>query len=770
MIVDARSPPLDPGLFVTESASQRDRGPDADASASQTFEWRSHAGRLAPLIDGVEYFAAVRRAMTRAQREILILGWELHSEIDLLRGEEAERARAEEDWPVRLADLLEALVEARPELEIRLLIWEGASLFALERQFLPRMKRPWDQHPRIRLAWDRDTPPLGSHHQKMVVIDDRVAFVGGMDLTQSRWDAHVHRVEDDRRRKPGLLPFFGDPYHDAMLAVDDEAAATVGRWARERWRRATGERLDPPDGPVDEGGESDPWPGSVEALLTDEVVSLALTQPDFGGRPEKRQCERAFLAQIGAAERSIYIETQYLAAGGVVDALCERLQDADGPEVVLVLPFGCPGTLQSLAMDTRRDDLLARLREADRHGRFGAYWPTLAGGSTEDVFDHSVYVHAKVMVVDDRLLRIGSANLNERSMGLDTELDAFVEVEEDDAREAIASFRRRSISFLLDVPPEQIERSEAEEGGLLGAIEALRGGECTLHPFEHEAPDPAGRRVLDIELADPSRPLDAIHVQAVLEAMAETTGLGPRLRAVLNEVVGLFRRAPGVLGLLACLSVIAALLAFTPLRDQLERSFAVELIGFADDGAVGLLAAFAAFVLLGSVGFPIAVLIAASGAVIGSWWAAVFAFAGVLGASPAGFLLGRRLPDLFSGDFVERRLDRVRRAVENRVVLAIAGLRNVPIAPFTIVNALIGLSGVSWGAYLVGTAIGMLPGTILLSVFGDQLGDLLRDPSPRTIARALAVGVVIVGTSVFSQRWLDGLGEGEAGDRDEAGD
>ena len=755
---------------MTGSSSPRDRGPAADASAPQIFEWRAHADRLAPLIDGVEYFAAIRRAMARAQRQILVLGWELHSEIDLLRGEEADRARAEEDWPVRLADLLEALVEARPELEIRLLVWEGASLFALERQFLPRMKRPWDQHPRIRLVWDRDTPPLGSHHQKMVVIDDRVAFVGGMDLTQSRWDAHVHRVDDDRRRKPGLLPYFGDPYHDAMLAVDDEAAATLGGWARERWRRATDERLDLPDVPAEQGDASDPWPESVEPLLTDQAVALALTQPDFGGRPEKRQCEQAFLAQIGAAKRSIYIETQYLAAGGVVDALCERLREPDGPEVVLVLPFGCPGTLQSLAMDTRRDDLLARLREADRHGRFGAYWPTLAGGLREDVFDHSVYVHAKVMIVDDRLLRIGSANLNERSMGVDTELDAFVEVEEDEAREAIARFRRRSVSYLLDVAPERIEEAESEEGGLLAAIESLRGGERSLHPFEHEAPDPAGRRMLDIELADPSRPLDEIHVQRVLEAMAETTGLGPRLRAVLNEVAGVFRRASGLFVLLACVLAVGALLVFTPLRDQLDRSFAVELIDSADDGGVGSLAAFAAFVLLGSAGFPIAVLIAASGAVIGSWWAAVFAFAGVLGASPAGFFLGRRLPDLFSGDFVEKRLDRVRRAVEGRAVLAIAGLRNVPIAPFTIVNALIGLSGVSWGAYLVGTAIGMLPGTILLSVFGEQLGDLLRDPSPRAIARALAVGAVIVGTSVFSQRWLDGLGEEEAGDRDEAGD
>lgn len=737
----------------------------ADESDGEVFEWRAATGRLAPLIDGVEYFPAVRRAMAAAQRQILILGWELHSEIDLVRGDEAAQIKEREDLPIRLADLLEALVEARPELEVHLLVWEGASLFALERQFVPRMKRPWDRHPRIRLVWDRDTPALGSHHQKLVVVDDRVAFAGGMDLTQSRWDSHDHRVDDERRRKPGLLPFHGNPYHDAMVAFDGEAAAILGDWCRERWRRATGEPLDPPKIEARDSGEDDPWPEDVEPLLRDQTVSIVLTQPDFGGRPEKRQCEQAFLAQIRDAERLIYIETQYLAVDGIVAALCDRLREPDGPEVVLVLPFGCPGLLQSASMDTRRDSLLAELRDADEGGRFGVYWPALAAGSTEDPFDHSVYVHAKVMVIDDRLIRIGSANLNNRSMGLDTELDVVVEVDGPADREQVARFRRRLMSPLHGVDAEAIAEAEAERGSVVAAIESLRSGDSSLHPFEHSAPDAASNIALDIELADPSRPLDDVDVQTVVEKMAEQTELGPKMRSVGNEVIGVFRRSLGPILGLAALLVLAALFAFTPLRQVIDRESLIGTLRSLQEGPVGLLGVLGAFILLGSIGFPITVLIAAVGALIDAWWAAPLAIVGVLGASLAGFFVGNRLPWMASEKLAEGRLERIRNALENNAVLAIAALRNVPIAPFTVVNAALGLTGVGWAPYLLGTAIGMLPGTVLLSVFGRQIGDLLRDPTPLAIAGVVAAGAALVAFALLSQRLLrhlDGFTDGES--------
>ncbi len=727
-------------------------GAASDASGSASHRWRVHADRVAPLVDGIEYYGAVRSALIKAERQVFIVGWEIHSEVDLLRGEDAERAEEESDWPVRFADLLQAVVEARPELEVRLLIWEGSSMFALERQHLPRMKRPWDKHDRIKFVWDKDTPPLGSQHQKLVVVDDRVAFVGGMDLTKSRWDTHEHRLEDKRRRNPGLIPGYGDPYHDAMLAVDDEAAAKIGAWCRKRWRRATGEEIDAPG--RDEG--EDPWPEGVEPLLTDREVEFALTQPDYAGREELRDVEASFVEQIRGAEKLIFIETQYLASGKLADELCERLREEDGPEVVVILPFGCPGKLQSMAMDTRRDQLFERLREADEHGRFGVYWATLDDRDTELPFEHSVYIHAKVMVIDDRLLRIGSANFNGRSMGLDTELDATVRVGEDesDAIEAIAGFRRRLTGYLLGVEAGEVQRAEEEMGSVLGAIESVRGGKRTLAPFEHCTPEVARSISIEIELADPDRPPSQADAQRALDAFAKSVRKRDKLQKAWSIGVGYVRRLKFAFFGLAVLLLLVALWRVTPLGELADRERMEGLVETIRQSPAGIAGVIGVFIALGSFGFPIVVLVAASGAIFDIGWALTISITGVLGASLAGFAFGRMAPSGMQRRFAEGRTKRVAKLIKGEGVLSVAVIRNMPVAPFAVVNAAFGFTGVRWLDYLAGTLIGMLPGIVLLSAFGRELGKLVTDPTPARLGQAAAVGAGVLVIAFVAQRLI----------------
>ena len=726
-------------------------------------EWSAHAARVAPLVDGVEYYRAVREAMIHARRQILIVGWEIHSEIDLLRGDEARRAKRESGWPVRLADLLRELVEDRPGLRVRLLVWEGASLFALERQHLPRMKRPWDQHERIDLVWDRDTPRMGSHHQKIVAVDDRVAFVGGMDLTKSRWDDHEHRVDEPRRRNPGLLPTYGHPYHDAMLCVDDDAARTLADWCRQRWRRATGETIDPPPDPDADTGD-DPWPGSAEPILTDRTVRFVRTQPDHAGRTEIRTVEESFLEQIRAARKLIYIETQYLASGRVADALRERLEDPDGPEIVLILPFGCPGRIQSLAMDTRRDELLDGLRDADTHGRLGVFWATLDAGDTADVFERSVYIHAKVLVVDDRLLRIGSANLNRRSMGLDTELDACVLLGEDEDTRPIAAFRRSLLAYLLGVQAARVADAEREHGSVLGAIRALQGGRRTLADLDHRAPEAAHGLRPSIDLADPDRPLDDIDADKVMEMVAEQAGLGERVRKACNVLTGLARRHRAPAGLLLLIAGLVALWAFTPLGESLDRERVQTLADRLRDSPAGVAGVLLGFTLLASIGFPVTVLVAAAGATLSVPWALGVCVLGVAGSSLAGFVVGRRVgPSGLSG-----RIGSVAERLRGRGVLAVAIVRNMPVAPYAIVNAAFGVAGVSWRDYLAGTIIGMLPGIVMLAIFGERIGAFLADPTPAGVAAVLAIGAAIIGLALLAQRFLRRVDPAGRTERDDA--
>jgi phospholipase D1/2 len=707
---------------------------------------------MAPLIDGEEYYSAVRSAMMRARHQILIVGWELHSEVALLRGEEADRAAEKDGHPVVLGDLLQRLVEASGDLRVYLLIWSGSALFALEREHLPRMKRPWDRHPRIRLEWASDTPRLASHHQKFVVIDDRVVFLGGMDLTKSRWDSHEHRVDDRRRRNPGLIPSYGGPYHDAMMVCEGEIARTLARLARRRWRDATSETLEEP--PPSNGAS--PWPRGVEGAFQSRPVHLALTSPEHDGREEVRQVRASFLEQIRDARRFLYIETQYLTAADLVEAMCERLAEADGPEIVLVLPYGCPGVVQSMALDHERDRLIGKLRDADPGGRLGVYWPTLAGGDDSEPFETSVYVHAKVLVADDRVLRIGSANMNNRSMGLDTELDGWIEAEPDEQRvmQEIADFRRRSLSYMLGCDAEDVRESENEHASLVAAIEELRGGTRTLHPFEHSAPEYAKAVRLDINLADPDRPLDDLGAERVLDAIASQTDIRAHCRRICNRVIGALRHHKRLGTLFIAVPALLALLALPPVREFVLSADLVSTMEGLRRSPLGLVGVLVALVLLGSIGVPITVLVTAVGAVIGSWIAAPLALLGVAAASAAGFAFGRLVPDRLRKRVLGQRAGALAERLSRNSVLAIAVLRNLPVAPFALVNAALGVSGVPWTPYLVGTTIGMLPGVVLLTFFGQGLMQLVTEPTPASIGKVLAILLGIVAAAIGAQRVL----------------
>ena len=202
----------------------------------------------------------------------------------------------------------------------------------------------------------------------------------------------------------------------------------------------------------------------VEPLLTDVEVAVSRTRPEHGGTSLVHEIELLWLAVVAGARRTLYIETQYFANRRVAEAIAARLQEPDGPEVVVLNPHEAWGWLEEKAMGSARSALLDLVQEADRYGRFRLYVPVTSSR-------RPIYVHAKVTVVDDRLLRIGSSNLNNRSMGLDTECDISIEVHEDSPdREALAAtvlgMRDRLLGEHLDVAPEEVAAAVERAGGL----------------------------------------------------------------------------------------------------------------------------------------------------------------------------------------------------------------------------------------------------------------------------------------------------------------
>ena len=325
------------------------------------------------------------------------------------------------------------------------------------------------------------------------MIDDAVAICGGGDISVDRWDSTAHLDFDPRRLMPGGA--FHAPRHEVMMMVDGPAAGALGELARRRWRRATGEEIPRAGAP-----EADPWPVFVTPHLTEVQVGIARTQPGWRGEPEVREIETLHLQSIARAERSIYLENQYFTSPLIAQALINRLSEPDGPEVVLVSTAHSPSWFDQATMDRMRWTLIERIMDHDVHGRFRAYCPRTSAGL-------GIIVHSKVAVIDDEMLRVGSANLNSRSAGFDTEVDLVVEAQDPAARAAIAAFRAHLVAHHVGASPAALEAAIAEAGGLIAALDQLGSGR--LKPLPRVRLGPLARFIAAFHIGDPISPSDS---------------------------------------------------------------------------------------------------------------------------------------------------------------------------------------------------------------------------------------------------------------------
>jgi phospholipase D1/2 len=418
--------------------------------------WRvERAGRVAALVDVAAYFDTLRTVLLSAERQVFIVGWNLDGRIELSRPPRDDGA------PNRLRELIAHIAGRRPDLTVYILLWDYTILYAAERQFLPSWDFNWATPANVRFILDDHLPIGGSHHQKIVVIDDAVAFVGGLDLTSARWDTPDHEADDPRR-----VDHAGNPegaFHDVQLALDGAAARAVGDLCRERWKTATGETIEAPTSPA-----GAVWPDLLEADWRDVSVGIARTVAPFDGNPGHREILALYKDAIAAAQDSIYLENQYLAAGPIAEALERRLKEADGPEVIIVTQRECSSWIEDQVMGVRRAKILYRLDKADAHGRLRVLTPVIPG-----VADADFTLHAKVSVIDDRMVQVGSANLNNRSMGYDTECDIAIVCDSDDRCMGATAFRNGLIAEHLGCTPGEISKAIAETGSLGAAIDAL---------------------------------------------------------------------------------------------------------------------------------------------------------------------------------------------------------------------------------------------------------------------------------------------------------
>ena len=452
--------------------------------------WRiARADRFAVIVDAADFFRHAKQAMLKAKRSIYLIGWDFDTRIRLEPGNPEARR------PDKLGRFLNALARNNAEIDIRILKWDVGLIASLTRGETPFYILRWMFNSRIHLKLDGAHPAMSAHHMKLLVVDDRVAFCGGIDMTVGRWDTRGHRENDPARRSP--LGFAEDPWHDATSCCSGPAAAALGDLARQRWELATGEALEPAT------VEGDPWPDDLEVEFRDVDIGIARTAPEYGERKQVVEIETATLAIIAAARRSLYVESQYFASRRIAEAIAKRLKEPDGPEVVLINPKEANGWLESKTMDSARVRLMKLVRDADLHNRFRIYHPVNAVGTP-------IYVHAKLMIADDRILKIGSANLNNRSMGYDTECDLILEARDDQRplRDGILAERNALLAEHLGCSAAEVEEGlQRTEGSLIAAIDLLkRPTGRGLRPVPIRDLTAEEKLLAESDLADPERP------------------------------------------------------------------------------------------------------------------------------------------------------------------------------------------------------------------------------------------------------------------------
>ena len=337
------------------------------------------------LVDGAAALPAIARAIADAHSYVHLAGWYFSPSFQL-----EERG----------ASLRELLAETAERVDVRMLAWAGAPLplFHPDRKEVRETFEALAGGTRIRYGLDALERPLHCHHEKLVIVDGELAFVGGIDLTTLQGD-RFDRSDHPARGMHG--------WHDATALLRGPAVADVADHFAIRWREVTGEGLPAAEPPPAAGR----LPVQVVRTVPENVYD-ALPRGDFS-------LLEAYVAALRSAERYIYLESQFLWSPEIVELLREKLRRPPGDEFRMVVLL--PAKPNNGQEDTR-GQIGVLVAADDGAGRFLACTLFQAGAKPP----RSVYVHAKIGIVDDRWLTVGSANLNEHSLFNDSELNVVV--------------------------------------------------------------------------------------------------------------------------------------------------------------------------------------------------------------------------------------------------------------------------------------------------------------------------------------------------------
>ena len=464
-------------------------------------------GRAALLIDVQDYYRAFYEAASRAKRSILVLGWQFDSDVQLLRGRDLPPGSDPKAY--ELLAVLARVCRERPELEVKLLAWDHSLFFALEREVLQKVVFDLATTSQLQFRVDGTVPFGGSHHQKVAIIDGQIAFMGSADICQDRWDTSAHAALDPHRLTRSGEP--NKPYHEVQAVFSGDAVGSLLELFAHRWRHATGEELDIES--LNVPTTVDPLEGLTVTLpMPKGCMALSRTVPEAEGRKHVHEIRDLYTRAIHDAETLIYIETQYMTSSCVRDALTNRMKEEGRSklDIVLVLPQKPSSFKEEFTIGEPQAAVIDALVRAAAEGGHSLGIYNVAVG--EGAF---VYIHSKLMIVDDRIFTMGSANLANRSMTVDSEINATWVAPPDD-RALHDGIRRVRVRLLIEHLGEGADvRTVVRAKGLVARLESVivsGRGRLRRHETSHPTPNALTRAVQELacDFVDPEDARESI--------------------------------------------------------------------------------------------------------------------------------------------------------------------------------------------------------------------------------------------------------------------
>ncbi|MGH7831672.1 MAG: phospholipase D-like domain-containing protein [Candidatus Binatia bacterium] len=431
------------------------------------------------LIDGCAYYRAFHRAAESAERYILLSGWQFDSDVALLRGKDAAKAGD----AVRLLSFLNDLCKRKKRLRVYLLAWNFSVIYSLDREWFQEWYFNWTTHERLTFCFDHCHALGASHHQKFAVFDGTLAFVGGLDLCSGRWDERDHRPDNPNRVNSDQSTY--PPFHDIQSYHRGPIAQRLAELFKLRWRIVCGKELELP--PRSPNGRIRFKP-TVAMNATRVAISRTQAATKYGNQESVQEIRRLFLDAIDAAETLIYIENQYFSSEALYRALVRRMMQSSRPrlEIVMILTKDADALLEQVSIGIAQVKLIRRLKQvaSERGHSLGVYYTASAGPDGKEL---PTYIHSKLFLVDDRFLSVGSANMNNRSMGLDSELNVSWEASPHQ-RALMQSIRRVRATLLAEHTGATRLAERRALGRTKGLVDHLnRLAECGSSRLRHHS-------------------------------------------------------------------------------------------------------------------------------------------------------------------------------------------------------------------------------------------------------------------------------------------